>query len=291
MSDTNFGASYNDTGRNNLPILGKYRLPSDNAVFDHQHRRIIPHGIFGPPSGGNLVKKIYSEPDGALSFYAESSPDFPAFIFTEDFLTANILTFLDSAPVWPELDASENGRFHPEWLAHTELGRTLAYCHHLASSLVFEPEKFDLVSAEDFTLLDLRGECLRFMETLIRLSKASNLNPDDHAVHIRCLSFDCSPTKFIAKDGKSQPLYELQINRTDFCIEVFRKENRSLTQPITTFLFEYRDAVTVLLPVFERLRQLYALLYGVREIHNMGYRMNHETIEVHKRYLDLIRQE
>jgi len=282
-----FGAIYNKLSVNGLPVLGSWVQasgeldPTDNGFYPNNDPQFIPR------AGASIIDRVYAKLPGEVSFNARMSGNFPALVFAEDLLCVNILMLLNDEPQWPafhlfqphENKSSLEKIWYPEWLAHTEIGRTLYACHYLIDALVFEPESFDFAEKEDFIAPKLYTESLRFWNTLKRLKRDYQPNRYDHEVSIKVLA--------IHMDPQENPLLEIYIRGVNIGFEVISKSKLKQTriEPIHTYLNNRKHLLSLLLPTFERLGQINALIYAILQLKKMGYVMPKDIEETHKNLL------
>lgn len=298
----NSGAMYNALNKNGLPILGHYARAAEAASFDKDGMRLKADTFFVPNEGINKIELLFTNTKNELIFTGTGIAGWPAHAFFQDLRITFILVFLYDTTQWPMAclnNISKKWSWQPQWLEKTEMGKTLADCQQLASTLIFEPELFDFAARDDFLYAgtdsqDLYGRCLTFYDSLKRLRESCRLDPEKHDVRFRWLHFYCEPIKIsVLASNPHTTLYELAIKERGhhFCIEVFDRETGQLVQPITTHLFNHRDALPVLLPALDRLRQLQNLLHGILAVKNAGYAPGAEDIASHQEYLKRLLQE
>jgi hypothetical protein len=291
-----FGPIYSEQSQNGLPILGNVSPPSEMRTHNDygQRDQLLSH--FVPEYGMHLLTQVYNNEDGEILFNGSDIANIPARLMNEDMIVANILMLLDDGKEnWPLFrmfqpdggeDLSLEKIWNPSWLAYTELGRTIYYCYQLVDALVFAPEVFQMTSKDTFVDPQYYDNSVVFMETMKRLRDDCGLSKEKHNVHISPVEFVCDPQVFAHKQNPNRKMMEINITGFDFVIEVRdSKKSDTLVEPVSTYLSNYRHAIPMLMPVFERLRQIYTLLYAVSEIKKLGYIMPDTIKEIHKNYL------
>jgi|GEM_PF-3016878 len=272
-----YGPTYSSHSKNGLPVLGNASTPS-NKVKRNQN------GGYIPPYGMSLLTRVYNNENNEILFAGEDDGHIPARLVSEDFTIANILMLLDDRYVhWPSFDVlsdnknerdMQNNYWDPQWLAHTDMGRTICYCYQLASALIFHTEAFEISAKDKFIEPDYYENSIEFLKVIKRLRRDYRLKNKRHYISIRPLEFACSPQLVAHKEHPEQKMIEINVHGLDFILEVRDRENNDFcVQPISLYLSRHRHAIPMLMPVFERLRQIYSLLYAVNEFKKMGYIM------------------
>lgn len=275
----NYGPFYNRFDSEGRIVLGSIPEPSDDNV-----KRI---NTYVPPQGPTIIKQLHTEPDGTITCGAGISDTLPELWSTEDFTVNNILSFLYPPNTWPSytINSDEEIIWTPDWLGNTAFGKTLSTCHKLANDFILAPEKFVFPEKKFFLYQDIYDQCRSFYQKTCELTSGLQLNKDSYEVQLKCTNFDCTPKTFTHEDNSRDQIFEIIINNVNFGVEVFSKEKQILAQPITTYLSENSDAIALMMPVFERLKQLYAMMYASKELHSLGYIMPETILENHKQFL------
>jgi hypothetical protein len=275
-----YGPFYNKFDDEGHIILGSIPMPSDNNV-----ERV---GTFVPPIGGLILECIYSEPNGEISMRANISERLPGLLSLQDVIVNNVLTFLYPLNTWPSHKVNSDGiiDWKPEWLGYTEFGKTVSSCHKIATDFIFSPDLFIFPSRDGFLLKDTYEQSSEFYRKLCSLSAEAGLNKDDFQIQLKCTHFNCTPQTLVHKDNDEDRLYEIAIDDVGYGIDVFSKEKQRLVQPITAYLSNNTNTIALLMPIFERLKQLYALMYAMKEMQKLGYVMPEQIKENHKLFIE-----
>lgn len=288
--------------QNGLPILGQY-LPASSSN-EEVLRCKLTYGAYVPQPGIIKLKSVHGEADGSISFQYDRSPTAPAMLLDEDFHVVMALAFgSPKAPIWPTLSLEKQYKgllddeyemfkakiWDPVWLGHTDFGKTLYIVDRLTGQMTWSPKSYTVSLPEnsfdpEFPAY-VKGllEDLRFTGGADRLAqgKIINVSPEHIPVPI---------VKKIHPNGKETWSIEI----TDIKMRVngsyVRKingvEDRSVSWNDTQFaqgrltqrLTDHYNDIALMMPVFERARQLMALLYSVMELREKGFIPNAQTL-------------
>ncbi len=305
------GPTYNPISKNGLPVLGVWRQPEN----------IEEHGIdkraYVPSTGISSFQGLEAKQDGNIDFICVSNEELPSLLMPEDFEVCVALVFgypEREEPRWPSLSLEKGNHFgiednkevisfkiwDPEWLGYTSLGRTMYITDNLIGSLCWMPDQFQIGSPDQcFTpstyglakdLVDEitwaggrigAGQSRRVMLKPIHVS----IKPDFKEARDATVRLTVQEVK-MGVDGS----YVLRKKRDDGDIE----ENRlvSLNDPSkeqgrkTKILTDRYDDIAVLMPVFERARQIMGVLYTLAELKNI-----HEDDSIDFRLNDKIQRQ
>jgi len=149
------GPRYNPVDQNGLPILGVWEEAAESQEQALEANKA--YGSFVPNSGASLFKGLTAHPEKGVSFHVEETQNLPALLLPEDFDTVMTLCFAHPERVlWPSLsledvddkqihlDKSQLQRkdFFPDWLGHTNFGKTLFTTDQLIGNWAWRSETF-----------------------------------------------------------------------------------------------------------------------------------------------------
>lgn len=280
---------------NGLPILGQH-LPASETQEDTEAHR-IKYGFYTPQIGIGSLKSVHGEPDGSITFKCETSDPSPAMLMTEDFDVVMALAFGSPArPIWPALslerevpdlldDKYEMFKakiWDPEWLGHTDFGRTLYIVDRLTGQMTWSPKSYPVSEPENSFDPKFPEYVKTFLEDLrftggadrITQSKLINVSPEHIPVPI---------TKEILSDGTER--WNIEITEIKMRVngaytqKIDGVENRKISWNDTMFaqgrltqrLTDHYNDIALMMPVFERAKQMMALLYSVIELREKGF--------------------
>jgi TPR repeat protein len=297
-STLNSGPRYNPIDSNGLPILGVWEPPSSN-LQDVEHQRLT-QGSFVPKSGIINLKGIIADPAHGILFNVEEDKNLPALLIEEDFEVAIILAFLYKKPFYPSLsletvqekNIGESGaeqiqykEFSPEWLGHTDFGRTLFTTDQLIGNWAWRAETFQVGDDNAVFQEGVDKIAAGFIKN-VRLTGGRSgdggssrvmLKPEKYDMHIyetqvasrHCIKVDITELK-MRVDGS----YILEKESGE--------ENRLVSLNDTTFeqgrvcqkLTDNYDIIASLDPRFKRGEQLMRLFYAVAHLReNSDYKL------------------
>jgi|GEM_PF-5974135 len=312
------GPMYNnispDTG---LPILGHIKPSAkDERTAREQFNRA---GMFVPAPGIVHLRGIKAFSNGTFQLdvvSTEGTPSAkPAMILDEDIEVALVLMFGERLHIGEIFLSLENPRnenviesydqeidliygsfsyklWHPKWLGHTHMGRTLCTTDNLIGAICGTPEEFETAKICDSKQLP---HLISDLIEDIRLTGGRDGDGESARVMIR------PEEQVIIRTDKRR-------NQTDIKIIDFRMKvdgayilgkNRSIVQNDTDYrqgrvckkLGERFMDIATLMPVFERGRQLAAMLYAFNELRHSGWQPSKElqtSIDTaHKHYKSL----
>lgn len=129
------GPSYNILDERGIPVPGAYVAPGDRIYVSAEN----DYGAYVPNPGIVSISGITGHPDGTISFSTVAMGDRPALLVPEDFNVVLTLVFAEATV--PKFSLNRNFRdeptpnrlidainhkwYNPEWLRHTDFGRTM----------------------------------------------------------------------------------------------------------------------------------------------------------------------
>jgi TPR repeat protein len=258
---------------------------------------ILRHG--GLESGVGELEGLEAGPDGEIRFYFRAPRnDIGPLLSSEDVNVAIALTFGQATPIVPHVSVEDlisplSGRYRmlkrkvwkPDWIGHTLLGKTLYATDVLAAKLMEQPHSF-VESGETGPsvprspkaqgIIDMFAKCggeiagqggrvvvhpMNFYRTWTRSSNGG------HVCRIHKLTMGVLGANMVnTGDGA----LDMSANKND---DRFRKGRAA-----NHFTREY-DTIAHLLPVFDRLRQLTALLEALKELHDKGFKPSPQLLQ------------
>lgn len=295
-----YGPVYNPVAiENSLPVLGYWLKPNDPKTAKEQEAR---HGIYTPAAGVIKINGLKADFNGAVKFDCVSSETRPAMLLPEDFEVVLALAFGDAeGPLWPTLSLERKHKdllddehemfqakiWSPEWLGHTDFGKTFYIIDELAGVLTWRPKEFDIAApkeAFDEKFPDFVRDFINDLGFTGGVDKATQsqrifVSPE----HI--------PLRLTKKNQAGVETWSVDILGAKMRIngaytqEIKGVEDRSIGLNDTRFgqgrltqrLTDHYNDIALMMPVFERYRQLMALLYAVIELRKNGYRFNTQT--------------
>lgn len=298
------GPRYNPVSKNGLPVLGQWESASRDPA--EVERQFITEGAFVPESGIIRFEGLSAEQNGSIRFKVKVSSEKPALILQEDIDVLMVLAFGreggNNEAIWPSLGLEPMDKLHkdfgekfdtktgllkekvfePHWLGYTNLGKTLFYTDYLIGALTWESKEFQIADDKQSIypgfdvfaaslLYDFRMtggpkpdafEASRIMlrpEASIFIPQSITEDPrtKSKTIHITC---DSIPMRVDGSYWKGDDR-SIALNDTDF-------QQGRLTQKITG---HYND-IAMMMPVFERARQLVGMQYALFKLRELGYK-------------------
>ena len=264
----NYGASYNTFSEDGLPVVGEY-----NNIFQGgpNHEKEIE-------SGPGYLEKIMGDEQGNISFEFSNNPY--ALIFEEDIEALLVLSFCYDKHKFPSIDVSsaksDNDALSlirkkipdPLWLLHTELGRTLYTTDVWAGELSWRINHF----AETPDLPNSNVEDFRRIR-----QKLNSIPPNDGSfgplivnVNLKDIKFYKPKEVFIENSKATEIVPRRQVigidggYQTDDDTWHFRNSSAHPHTQRTLTLTEHYNDIASIFPVYERLRQLMSISYGLK---------------------------
>jgi hypothetical protein len=294
------GPRYNKIGDNSLPILGAWEKASIDMPASERDRETI--GSYVPAAGIRSFNGLRGINSGSIEWDLSFDPSLPAMLIPEDFDVCLALVFgaRDGRIVMPSLSIEKlNARgmkddtgvicykeWSPEWLAHTDFGRTLYVTDYLIGQACWGPENFQIGNEDNGVSQQFQLFATAFVEDICRTggyqgdggSLRVMLKPEHMKLNV------CS---FVVGRDK---VWEISVEeakmRVDgsYILEKDGTENRLVALNDTTFtqgrkvqkLTDRYNDVATLMPVFERARQMSALLYSLVKLKEEGFKPSHE---------------
>jgi len=293
-STLNTGPRYTSLDNRNMPLLGAYEAASKNESEIARQRRDT--GSFVPEPGIVHVQGVSADSRG-IYYDVIASPESPALILPEDIVVTQILAFGDrNGVIWPSLsledhdidekilekrDAISTKVWGPEWLGHTEFGRTLFVTDHLIGTWAWNAEKFavgDNKHSVSQAVQNVAHELIRS----IKLTGGREGDGESARVMLKPENVYIKNNKDFSLSGFFNARVMQVKMRVDgsYILEKNGQENRLVSLNDTTYaqgrvcqkLTDRYDDIAMLDPRFERARQLMALLYATFRLRHMGYK-------------------
>lgn len=297
------GPRYNRIGHNGLPVLGVWEPPSPDR--SDAMREMTSRGSYVPPPGAGIYRGLKTTPDGFIRFNCSMSGQKPALLTQEDFDVAMLLAFSDDAKViWPSLSIESVDKsmtdghdlfvakeFSPDWMGHTDFGRTMYITDVLCGALAWNPTSFPVASGNTEHEKNRYENITKFLRNIewtggrhTRSSSARVMLRTEHH-HIEGLAPKLVDGQHIwdigVKDVRMRVDGSYILRRTD------GDENRLVALNDSTYhqgavaekLTKSYDYIAELMPVFERARQLMGLLYSLSELRSAGFTPNPRLID------------
>jgi len=305
QSTRDSGPRYNALDERGMPILGSLMKPSAGEKEEINDKKIT--GSYVPQPGLIKLRRIEVNAEG-FKYYGAYSEDLPAMITEEDRQISEILAFGDTekGPLFPSLslETENNDKlgkgaegsgynkaftykiFDPQWLAHTDFGRTLWITDYLIGQWCWNPEKFKIGNPENCSSPDQHFKARDFIQDL-RLTGGRDGGASSARVMIQPKSNYIIPEA--PKEGETvyrQDAASVDIKQMtmkvygSYILNDGNTENRSLFEEDPNFaqgrtvekLTDRYNEIMQLDPRFERAQQLMGLFYGHVRLWQNGYR-------------------
>lgn len=298
------GPRYNQVSSNGLPIIGAWEVATNSTK--EVEFQLITDGSFVPQPGVVRFDGLSAELGGAIKFRFQTSNEKPALILQEDIDVLMVLTFgrvgNDKEFIWPSLSLEQmdvhhkdfgkrittktellcEKDFEPHWLGYTNIGKTFFYTDYLIGAVAWNSKEFEVLDDDQSNypgfsafarslLYDFRmtgGSIPDDFETTrvmlrpgesIFLPSSTSIDPETNnkTINILCNNIPMRVDGSYWKGDDSSIL----LNNVDF-------SQGRLTQKITD---HYND-IAMMMPVFERARQLVGIQYTLFKLRSLGYR-------------------
>lgn len=302
------GPRYNPRASNGMPVLGVLEAPSVNESAIQKERQKT--GSYVPMSGVVKFNGVSIGRKGEIIWSTTSDRYKPALLVEEDFDVALVLAFGSSADAVNPLLSLEDPNRHgiddqngifkfkwwsPVWLHHTDLGRTLYMADQLIAALCWHPREFDIGTTE----VTFAPEAAEFALALIddialtggRIGDASHarvmLVPEHISIQTEfreegCVAAYVEEVKmridgdYVIRGDKK--VADLHLNKNDDLYMQGRTVNK---------LTRRYDHIATLMPIFERAKELMALLEATRALRRY---MDRQNLKLHPRLIERLRR-
>jgi|GEM_PF-5596777 len=285
-----YGPFYNRLNQHGHPIIGSYEAVNYAGK----------EGTKFLTSGRNYFEGLEAKQGESINFrFTEGDINL---ITDEDIDTVLALAFSSSEFQWASIDvpSSQAASFFrmreknttPYWLLYTDFGRTLYATDVLAGELSWNFNELEFLNeslyvSKTFNKIasKLRSVENKYME--ISASRAINVNPksvslqssfkgDTFSVAVNAVKMGIDGT-YVLKGGK-----------------IAHKNNPAYIHPQRTkILTEHYNELAFIIPAYERLRQLVAMQYVLKELIDHGYKppleIKQRAEEAQKRYIQRAR--
>jgi hypothetical protein len=270
----NYGPTYNPLNKHRLPILGAWEASPTLPETDALSPELVPLTSFVPLEGPVILNSVWLDHNNDIQYTCGFKQNFCALLFKEDFEVCEQLILKEDEPFFPSFEYADEGReksYDPAWLAETDFGRTLYACHHFLSELVFRTDKFDITPKEKFFNPSWHDPVKDTINYIPVIASSSNLCLGRHAVRIVPLEFNAQTNGKIDFFDSKNTDWKIDKLDMDMTFEIFDKETNDAVEPISSFFFKHREMFPQLIPNFERLRQMFILIYSLNAIRDSGY--------------------
>lgn len=262
LSTYDFGPVYNRQNDKGFPITGTRIAKSGDA------QPFLDDTM--PTEGYGRLLGLTGTASGEIDFRFEPPQDGIVYITQDDVDVALALAFTGPEPVTPSFSLEEASKYDffllqkewkPEWIGHTRLGKTLYATDYWMGNLIF--------SSHNFTFD--KGAHPNFEEAAAALFKRlRHASVSDHT--LRPLEIEWS---WVTTEDKE---HQCKINKVSMrddgaLINILNDGTRVRTEnrgPAAVFTESYDD-IAKLWPMYERLRQLTALIYSLSELKKRGF--------------------
>lgn len=270
ISDLEYGPIYNPLNSNGLPLLGAWEKARPEPIIDDLSPTPKQFESYIPFEGPVILNSVWIDNDNKINYSCGFKDAFSALLFNDDFEIAERLIFQDNI-VYPEFYFDFHGGkvFNPSWLGETDFGRTLYACQYFINQLVFQTHKFDVAPKEIFFNPNWHDPVKSMIEYIPVIREQSSIKEKTHTVFIKAQNLTGN--------------IEGNLNKNDYVGWNFTDIDLDITYEIvdlvtgvrvesgSDFFNKHREAFPQLIPNFERLRQLFKLLYGLSELKQAGY--------------------
>lgn len=271
-----YGPSYNALAKNGLPVVGEMWPTFQGGERDGN--------LIG--AGPGILEDITGLETGEVEFNFLSSPN--ALIFKEDLDVLSVLSFGYDRHIFPSIDVPSARSLQIDtirekitklpWLIHTELGRTLYATDVWAGELSWHIDEFDIIPAntaltQKFNTLKTRILSCDGENTPENYATVINVNPKTITIPpIQRTSVRGGIRTVVKVNGASLGV-DGGFMHEDAKTNVWVHRNSSEYQHTrrTRILTDNFNDVASIFPVYERLRQLIALSYGLKALRESGF--------------------
>lgn len=284
LSTFSYGPFYNQVDERGVPVLGGWLGPTDFQTHTLGKR------LYTPGHGQGFIRGVGVR-DGSIHFMMDPCPEGqPALLLPQDLDVLAALFFSNpDTPKWPSFKLDDAGvtdkknrpmvkkLFLPAAIEHTDLGRTFFACTQVLEALLFTPEIFSIAPKGGFFDPDKYDAVVRIHETLKRLQQKTRINPaTHHIVH--------KPKRILRETLKNYDykgnLFDVFVKTHDIRCEigVYTIDGTSpfsraaATVKLTEYeevLDELASAIRVIMPVYERLNQIFAICKTLNDLINL----------------------
>lgn len=286
------GPTYNRFNIFGIPILGDV-LPSGANPLAHLSTQGIEANAYVPDPGIVGLGAIEGYPDGTVKFKAISMNDRPALLLEEDFNVLMALVFTDQATPAFDLKSIKNDNdefigyaiktWNPPWIAQTALGKTLYVTDRLLGDLgMSHPCVLERVR-EDFAGDARTPSIADAFISAINEAKAKPSAPGARGRGFNIHQYGDSDSEVVSlrADGvihvgilEGNPRIAGWAIRPGDDEKYDINENEYVHGAIANTMTLRYDELALMLPVYERYRQLLATYYGLLALKETGFKLN-----------------
>lgn len=262
-----YGPVYNPLNQNGLPVLGAWNKAGVPKRADALSVEPEQFSSFIPAEGPIILRSVWLDERNEIRYNVATKSGFSALLFDEEFGIAEHLIFAGPEPIFPHFYFNEHGKkvFDPEWLSEKDMGRTLYACHHFINTLVFKTDDFDIASKEMFFNPSWCEHVHDMIGDFPAIVQKSNISADTHVAIVKPLQFKGNV------EGEIDNGWAIKDIDLDISFVVVDKKTGAPVEYISAFLHANRGAFPQLIPNFERLRQLWSLLYALHALKKAGF--------------------
>lgn len=220
------------------------------------------------------LNAVWLDHDNDIQYNCGFKQGFCGLLFQEDFEVCETLMLSGDTPIFPSFEQTEHGQekiYNPPWLAETDFGRTLYACRHFLNEMVFHTDKFDIAPKDQFFNSSWHDPVKDTIHYIPVIASSSGLSLDNHATRIKPLAFNAKMNGSVDLSNGANTDWKIDHIDVDMTFEIFNKETNETVEPISSFFFQHREMFPQLIPNFERLRQMFALIYSLKSLRDAGY--------------------
>ncbi len=273
-----YGPFYNDLSASGLPIIGSTGSRNWGAS-DHEN--------YGLSAGARRFVGLRAHDDGTVDFRFESDEEKPALILPEDLNVCLALVFGEHHTSWPsisvnsvELDSASLlttrlSVYEPSWIRATAIGRTMYTTDVLCGELAWGLDEFEVEQAAESNIVD---QWIDFTGTLKSVEGDKPSNGTGRLIRLEVADVSGSTTRndnhwFVTVDGVTMRViggYNVSLNGSE--VEWAYMESDYEHLRICRALTELYPTIANLIPAFDRIIQLSAMIYALDQARQLGFR-------------------
>jgi len=288
------GPVYNRLNDYGVPILGDWLQPGEDPA-PHLRAYGVQAHAFVPAPGVVAVTGITGNADGSIKFNTVAKSDRPALLLQEDFRLVMALVFCDQQVPGFDLQNIDTEMgvtlshkvWEPAWIGHTALGDTLYLTDRLLGDLAFNDrcliERVPDEHAHDPRIPQIADDFLTALDAVKNMPKAPHsiaagfrlhqhhladneiiTRQEDGAVHVDILEGNPRIRGWAYREN-SKPKEESDIN-----------DGQYMQGACANMLTERYNELALLLPVYERYRQLLAMYTALQKLKDTGFQLKPE---------------